>query len=294
MEKVTWMSVCLLLMGSTGMAQNDLPNSDFKDWEFNSYANYEEPLQYVSSNTINSVMGNAIMNVEKTDGLAPGDFAVRLSTIVRKNSETSTDTAIAFLMSFNGESSFFPVFNKPDSLIGYYKHRGPDTSLISLVFRNNAGDSVGNFMYGFFGDQKTFKRFAFPIPLEMDVDSCSVLIVSSSVQHITDNSSFIIGKLAFKQEDRASARNAIRYRLHATKQALTIHYSLKDAADEVKVIVKNEEGKVVKKYEEGSRVAGAHELSLDVQDYSPGSYTYTLQIDGYSIDEPFVVAKKVK
>lgn len=71
----------------------------------------------------------------------------------------------------------------------------------------------------------------------------------------------------------------------------TINYEIADNAKNVTIHILDSNGKLVTKYNEGTKSAGKYNLTLDVTNYSSGNYYYTIQADGKRMGRKMQITK---
>ncbi|MCE3259585.1 MAG: hypothetical protein K0S12_1226 [Bacteroidetes bacterium] len=170
-----------LTAGMFTFAQS-VPNGGFESWQV---GNYEEPLNYVTSNSENDNQNNPnfTFNATKTTDAYSGQYAIKLTT-------TTTGTVTDFAFFANGNPGGGPTFKggvpysqKPTGIRFHYKANinGTDTAIFLVMFKKN-GVSAGNYLYKFSASKTNYTLFnpTFSPSLAVTPDTFMIACASSN------------------------------------------------------------------------------------------------------------------
>ncbi len=170
----------LTLLVSSVLFSQSIPNGGFEGWNT---INYENPLNYQSSNLSNNDGVQSPVNVVKTTDAFHGNYAVKLTTTLSTN---GVDTSFAYFANGdpgkNPPRGGFPISQLPTGFRFHYKSNimPNDSSLVLVAFKKN-GASIGNYFYAVNATHSTYTLFSktFSPALSMTPDTVVIGFASS-------------------------------------------------------------------------------------------------------------------
>jgi hypothetical protein len=189
MKKTTLPFLILLLLCTTALAQNVIPNGSFETWI--SGTNLTPKYSVQNSNPSLFYSNADSLNCQRVTDAYHGSYAVKLNTVV----VTSSDTIAGFFINGNpsnnkpaGWTGGIPISAIPTGASGYYKSAisAGDSGFVIFDFRSG-GVSVGVYSYKFTGTQTAYTPFFFTFNPPISVTPDSVIFGASSsdiINHI--------------------------------------------------------------------------------------------------------------
>jgi len=170
--------LALLSLFTTGLAfSQTIPNGGFENWT--SYQ-YEEPINFGSSNSQKDNPTINLSNANKTSDAYHGSFAVKLNTVL-----VGSDTSFAFVANGDpGQSppqGGIPYTQKPTGIRFHYKSNiiGTDSAIIFVVFKKS-GSVIGNFLYKIGASKTVYTLFSATFSPALAVTPDSILFAAAS------------------------------------------------------------------------------------------------------------------
>ena len=174
---------------SLAIGQTQPPNPGFEDWD--DLGNYEEPTEWSSANECSDQLGVYSSAKTSTDPHS-GTYAARMVTqnalfgAIKVNGLIATSTMICDPLN-PGNKDGKPYFERPDSIVGWYKYAPVDTDngyVQVMLLDTVAGGSVDTIAYikHDFNDAKAeWTRFSAPINYNSTgyPNLCAILFNSS-------------------------------------------------------------------------------------------------------------------
>ncbi|HRS53509.1 MAG TPA: T9SS type A sorting domain-containing protein [Bacteroidales bacterium] len=111
----------------------------------------------------------------------------------------------------------------------------------------------------------------------LDFDICIFPIIDASSANINDNY-FVFGMKMTTYPNPASTE-------------ATISYELEKDADNVVIKIVNENGKLIRKIEQGAQNKGVYSINVNLSDFSTGNYFCNLSANGKSLVKRMVIVK---
>jgi hypothetical protein len=161
--------VVIILLFSTNLFSQSLPNSDMEDWD--NYLFYWEPDDWFTLNPF-ILLGGGTIAVERSSDAYSGNYSAKISTSgITVNEQAVVVPGILTLAEFNlnmSDTTFsftggYFLQENVKFLRGYYKYSGGDDDSASVLiynYKNDEGvmDTIG-FGFGFLGNTDEWTAF---------------------------------------------------------------------------------------------------------------------------------------
>lgn len=270
MKKFTLFSLIIGMLFSVSAFGQNVPNGDFEEWETSIFG-FETPVGWWS---LGSLIGS--QDVLKASPGQHGDYAAELTPVDFPGLGVSAPTLM---------SHPFGVSQKYGQLTGWVEGTsvGGDTLFIlAMMTANSDIVGVGGGFYS--GVVEPYTKFEIDIIYEegrADPDSCMISFVlgnSDAVAHL--GSEFRVDNISLGGEasigeipsDFSAVGNPYP---NPANDYLNIPFELKTAAD-ITVKVFDITGRQLFTEEEKTYYQGSHELTVDISNFTTGTYFYTL------------------
>lgn len=178
------LSIMTILASGLAFGQT-IPNGGFESW---TTLSYEEPTHYQTSNSNNNNGNFYPANAVKTTDAFHANYAIKLSTVLQANS----DTSIAYFANGNpGQTPAqggIPYTQKPTGIRLHYKSNiiGTDSALILVVFKKG-GVNLATYFWKIGASQSSYTLFSKTFSPALTVNPDTVIFGATSSDPFNNN-----------------------------------------------------------------------------------------------------------